>query len=101
MCANRSQTSFVVALLYLERVSSSGRLALTRLTVHRAALVAVSTAAKFVEDDVADDGSFCEAGGVSRKDFWQLELAMTTALEWRFSVEIDELRARAEGLLVD
>ena len=90
--------TFVVACIYLERGVAAGSLVLTPLTMHRAVLAAVSSAAKFVEDRVPRDTIFARAGGVTGREFGRLEYGMLSLLKWRLFVRSEELEFVAETL---
>jgi hypothetical protein len=98
--AQCTPATFVVACIYLERGVTTGSLMLTPLTMHRAVLAAVSSAAKFVEDDVSSDTTFARAGGVSGTEFGKLEYGMLLLLKWRLFVSSEELESVAESLIL-
>lgn len=89
-------TVFVVASIYLNRAMLEG-LILSKLTVHRIVLIAVSTAAKFVDDDVITDKMFARSGGVSLHEFRKLEHKfVATVLKWKLFVTSEEFVKAAE-----
>jgi hypothetical protein len=76
----------LTALVYISRVSQSGRLVLTSRSVHRVLLVAVMLAHRYLEDSPADCQWFAQVGGVSKEELKRLETLFLAAIEWRLYV---------------
>ena len=93
-------TVFVFASIYLDRALRTKKLVITKLSVHRAVLSAVSTAAKFVDDDVMQDSVFAKVGGVTPFEFGRLErIFVGEVLEWKLFVSVEEMNNAAELLM--
>ena len=94
-----SATVFVFAAIYLDRALRTKKLPITKLSVHRVVLSAVSAAAKFVDDNVVQDAIFAQTGGVTPYEFGRLErIFIAEVLEWRLFVSVEEMNQVAEQM---
>lgn len=82
---------FAVGLIYMERLVAKGNIVLKRTSVHRVVLASLVLAAKFVDDDVLPDSSFCRAGGVTAWELAQLEKSAAAIMDWRLCVTAEEI----------
>lgn len=99
-CANCSASTFIVMLVYLERVQQRCEyLQLTELNVHRVVLAALLAAIKWVDDEVCRNEAYASIGGVSAHELNRLELMFNQAADWTFFVPADVYRRYENGLL--
>jgi hypothetical protein len=85
--AKCSDSCFIVALVYLDRLIESRRVALTVLNVYRLMITTVLVAAKMFEDEYFNNSFYARLGGVSVAELNVLELEFVKLLG--FSTHVD------------
>lgn len=85
-----SQSSFIVALIYLDRVHAADEaLALNDLNVHRLLTTALTVACKFLEDEVHRNSTVSRIGGVpSTAEMNLLETQFLRRMNWNCFVSV-------------
>ncbi|CAN0419716.1 unnamed protein product, partial [Ectocarpus fasciculatus] len=85
--AKCSDSCFIVALVYLDRLIESRAVALTVLNVHRLIITSVLVAAKMYEDEYFNNSFYARLGGVSVAELNVLELEFIKLIS--FSTHVD------------
>jgi hypothetical protein len=93
-----SDTSFVIASIYLTRLTSV--LPLSTANEHKLFLISVLCASKYYEDDRTSNRLFSMVGGLSLGDINKLELQLLDLLEWKLYVSLEEICNVAHQLRV-
>jgi hypothetical protein len=82
-----SDECFVIALVYIDRISKMKRLVpLCDLTVHRLLLIAMVTAAKFHDDNHYKNMYYAKVGGIGSTEVNKLEALFLRMLDWNLCV---------------
>jgi hypothetical protein len=78
-----SDECFVIALVYIDRVSkSNASMAVCDVTVHRLLLISVMLAVKFHEDKHFNNAFYGKVGGLALKEVNLLERVLLKELKW-------------------
>lgn len=86
-----SDECFVIALVYIDRISKMKRLVpLCHLTVHRLLIIAMLTAAKFHDDIHYKNKYYAKVGGISLSEVNKLEALFLKMLDWNVVVSAQE-----------
>jgi len=86
--AHCSDSCFVVALIYIDRLIEMRNLVLSSLNIHRIIITAVMVAAKFFDDLFYNNTFYAKLGGVSSSEMNVLEVEFLKML--RFSLFVSE-----------
>ncbi|XP_022918358.1 protein CNPPD1 [Onthophagus taurus] len=106
-----SPCSFILAMLYLERLKSCNPEYLQKVAPSELFLVSLMVSSKFLFDDGEDDEVFIDewalSGGVTKKDLVKLEQEFLKAIDWNIFVnevtfwkklgELERILAKKEG----
>ena len=84
--AKCSDSCFIVALIYTDRVINSHKFNLTRLNVHRMILTAVLLAAKFLDDTYYNNSFYAQLGGIGLSEMNALELEFLALTRFELNV---------------
>lgn len=82
-----SDSVFILALIYIDRLIQKDFVAMTSLTIHRLLIVAVCIAAKFFDDVHFSNIHYSKVGGVGLEEFNLLERQMLLALNFSLYVQ--------------
>lgn len=86
-----SKACYVIALLYLDRLSArNANLALTSFTAHRLLITAVMLAAKFFDDIFYNNAYYAKVGGLPLSEMNALEVRMLRELSYQLNVSVEE-----------
>jgi len=80
-----NRDSFLSALIYLDRLISSG-FTFNSDNIHRVFLIAAIIASKFFEDEVCDNKFYAIVGGIGKPELNILELQFLLMLDWNVNV---------------
>jgi hypothetical protein len=86
----RFDMSFVVALIYIDRLQTAPDFELTDLNVHRIILVCTMIAEKYFHDVVYLNSLYAHVGGVGLKELNCFEAILLKKLNWRMGVSAEE-----------
>jgi hypothetical protein len=84
--AKCSDSCFIVALIYTDRVINSHKFNLTSLNVHRMILTAVLLAAKFLDDTYYNNSFYAQLGGICLSEMNTLELEFLSLTRFELNV---------------
>jgi hypothetical protein len=86
-----SKACYVIALLYLDRLSRrNGCLRMTSFTAHRLLITAVMLAAKFFDDIFYNNAYYAKVGGLPLREMNGLEVRMLQELAYQLNVSVEE-----------
>jgi len=71
--ARCSSSSFVLSLIYIDRLIERNAFVVTRLNIHRLIVIAVMVAAKFIDDFHYNNATFAKIGGITTDEINDLE----------------------------
>jgi len=77
-----SSSSFVLSLIYIDRLIERDGFVLTRENIHRLVITAVMVAAKFIDDFHYNNSTFAKIGGISTNELNGLELDFLARLRY-------------------
>jgi len=85
---NCSEECFIIALIYIERLMSTNKNFFVNYNnVHRLIAASVMVATKYFDDQYFHKVYFCRLGGISCKEFYQLEKEFLTMLDFDLHVK--------------
>ena len=85
--ANCSDSVFVLALVYIDRVISLQGMKIDALNVHRILITSIMLAAKFLDDLFYNNAFYAKLGGITLSEINSLEIELLKLL--RFSLYVD------------
>jgi len=86
-----STECFVVGFIYIDRlVKLHPQIAVSKLSVHRIIVVAMTLAAKFHDDIFYTNTYYGKIGGLKLKELNALEANYVKLLDWRLNVQLEE-----------
>jgi hypothetical protein len=85
--AQCSPSCFVAALIYLDRLMSSGLIPLTKLNVHKLMLVSLVTSVKVHEDVRMTNADFAYLGGTTSGELKRVEVLFLFVLKFDLYIE--------------
>ena len=89
--ADASDTAFVLALIYLDRIQAARpAVILSTLNFHRLFVSATLIAAKFVDDKYYNNAYYARIGGLTREELNRLEIEMLFALGFELTASPEE-----------
>mmetsp|Transcript_29711 Transcript_29711/g.52972 ORF Transcript_29711/g.52972 Transcript_29711/m.52972 type:complete len:151 (+) Transcript_29711:148-600(+) len=96
-----SPECFVLALIYIDRVSTkSQEFAVNSLSIHRALLTGLVVAAKFFEDKFYTNSYYARVGGISTLELNRLERQFLGSLDFALYVSEEEYTSYFERLMM-
>lgn len=82
---------YVVGFIYIDRlIKFNPEIAVSKLSVHRIVLVAMTLAAKFHDDNFYTNTYYGKIGGVNLRELNSLEAHFIKKLSWKLNVQPDE-----------
>eukprot|EP00906_Rhabdomonas_costata_P019100 RCo027814 len=94
-----SSSVLVVALIFLDRLTSTGLVRLTPRNVHRLVLLSVVTACKVVEDVRLSNASFAAVGGLGAAELLSQEVLFLFYIGFELYIPVTEWAQYREKLL--
>ncbi|KAI9033130.1 cyclin-domain-containing protein [Hyaloraphidium curvatum] len=92
--ASLEKTTLIMLLVYIDRVCERHRMfVISSLTVHRFIIAALTVAAKELCDSFCTNVHYARVGGISLRELNTLELEFLFLIDWRLSIQADELQA--------
>ncbi len=85
--AKCSDSCYIVALIYIDRLMQKSSLRPTRLNVHRLLMTSVLLAIKFSEDFYYDNEYYSKVGGMTQRELNALEKEMLSMLDFALFVD--------------
>eukprot|EP00003_Mantamonas_plastica_P033393 TRINITY_DN954_c0_g1_i2.p1 TRINITY_DN954_c0_g1~~TRINITY_DN954_c0_g1_i2.p1 ORF type:complete len:343 (+),score=61.36 TRINITY_DN954_c0_g1_i2:68-1030(+) len=99
--ADISDTCYIVAMLYLGRLQSTGVLEIKQTNVHKLLLTSVMIAVKYCEDQRYSNKMFSAIGGITLKQVNKLEFAFLQLINFKLDVTDEELAFALQELIVE
>lgn len=96
--SNCSDSCFVTALIYIDRVQQKGCLLVDTLNVHRLLIASVMLSAKFMDDKYESNQIYSRIGGLCALEMNHLELELWHLLDFSLNVTPEEF-ARSYSIL--
>jgi len=97
--ASCSTESFILALIYLDRLIQRNNFILTQLNAHRVIISAVLVAAKFFDDAYYNNAYYAKVGGVTVSELNSLEVEFLFRINFALHVSPELYRKYHEELL--
>lgn len=85
--SNCSNSCFVFALIYLDRIIESRNVTVTSLNIHRLLITCILLATKFLDDMFYDNAFYAKLGGITCVELNSLEIEMLKLIN--FSLNVD------------
>lgn len=96
--ADCSDTCFILALIYIDRLIQGNSVAVNFMTIHRLLITGIAVAAKFFDDLHYANSHYSRVGGVPLTELNHLELQYLFALQFNLSVDPDTFALYNEQL---
>lgn len=98
-----SKEAYVLALIYIDRITSAknrGRTDLNIFTVRRLLLTAIVVATKYWDDECFENKFCAKVGGVSEKILCGMEMEFVELLDWKMCVSESEFRSCMDPIIL-
>lgn len=87
--ARCSESCFIVALIFIDRIIEKKNLVLSYLNIHRILIASVLISLKFMDDFFYNNAFYAKLGGISTQEMNALELELLLFLEFSLHVSTD------------
>ena len=85
-------STFIIALIFIDRICSSGSIMITEYNVHRLLFTSILIAIKFNEDQYYDNTYYSQIAGVTTKELGVLEVELLDSIGYNLYVRDEEYR---------
>eukprot|EP00826_Nyctotherus_ovalis_P008661 TRINITY_DN1224_c0_g3_i3.p1 TRINITY_DN1224_c0_g3~~TRINITY_DN1224_c0_g3_i3.p1 ORF type:complete len:170 (-),score=33.99 TRINITY_DN1224_c0_g3_i3:137-646(-) len=87
--ANCSDSSYILAYIYIHRLLSLPSFTLSKNTIHKVVLSAIIVAIKYNEDSYVDNEDYASVGGITLEELNAAEIELLTLLEFKAAVSYE------------
>ena len=96
--SNIENSSFIIALIYIDRICTKKGIILTKYNIHRILFTAILIAAKYNEDIIYDNLYYSKIAGVEIKELLDLENAFLNYIDFELFISNDIYKQYSEYL---
>lgn len=96
--SNIENSSFIIALIYIDRICTKKGIILTKYNIHRILFTAILIAAKYNEDIIYDNLYYSKIAGVEIKELLVLENAFLNYIDFELFISNDIYKQYSEYL---
>ena len=96
--SNIENSSFIIALIYIDRICTKKRIILTKYNIHRILFTAILIAAKYNEDIIYDNLYYSKIAGVEIKELLVLENTFLNYIDFDLFISNDIYKQYSEYL---
>ena len=96
--SNIENSSFIIALIYIDRICTKKRIILTKYNIHRILFTAILIAAKYNEDIIYDNLYYSKIAGVEIKELLVLENTFLNYIDFELFISNDIYKQYSEYL---
>ncbi len=91
-------STFIIALIYIDRICSSGSIMITEYNVHRLLFSSILIGIKYNEDQYYDNTYYSQIAGVTTKELGILEAELLEIIDYNLYVKDEEYKKYFEYL---
>lgn len=88
-----TDSHFILALKYFERVMQKRKYKTSRISLHKLFFACILASQKFLEDDIYDNSYYAQVAGMKPNDLFELEVEFYKAIDFDLCLDEQEFEA--------